>query len=220
MSFMGCGAAARAPRNAASNRAFDSSSLSNSPSDRLFIGATPMPESEMKLGLTDEFNMWFGKFHGAWLSVELLVDYAIGFFLETEYEETHHITAGMEIGRKMRLLESLLHRSTHKNKSSLIGYLRKVQNESKRNVFAHSFMDSEPDHITFVNRSFGQKYEVQLHKYTLKQFVAHVMTFITTGRYFYESFEFNEDDIQKFGQAAISADKRAKTSPVPPKSSA
>jgi hypothetical protein len=170
--------------------------------------------------LSSEFNCALGYFHTAWLFAELTVDYLIGHFLNIPAEETHHLVAGMEIGRKLRLLESLLHRSDHKNKATLIGYLRKIQNESKRNVLAHSLLLSSNETITFVNRSFGQKYEAKLHTFTLETFTSHVKEFLKNGQQFYKSACIEDTAIQAFGHAAISAVSNLKTSPVPPSSSA
>jgi hypothetical protein len=112
--------------------------------------------AEAKLGLTDEFNLWLGRFHGAWLSADLTVDYMIGRLLNLRHEQAHRLLAGMESGRKMRILDTLLRESELKKKALALKYLRKLQNESKRNILAHSFLWSDEHYVTFLNRTRGQ----------------------------------------------------------------
>jgi hypothetical protein len=161
--------------------------------------------------------MLLGWFHSTWLSTELSVDYLIHKFLRISKTQAHHLLAGMEAGRKMRLLEGLLQRSDHKNKSTLIAQLRKIQNESMRNVFAHSLIWSDEHTVTFLNRHFGQRYEAKEHKFNIIRFRMHVTDFIKNAVAFYEAAEISYTDIQSFGHAALKASRK---SPKPPKSKA
>jgi hypothetical protein len=173
-----------------------------------------------KLGLSDEFNMLFGTFFGAWASAELTIDYAIYKLMKISRPQAHHMLAGIEIGRKMRLLEALLRRSTIDNKSELLGHLHKMQNESLRNVFAHSFMHSDEHSVTFVNRKFGQRYEAYAYTFGLIRFRMHVQEFLSTGRQFYDGLHIDLDDLQKFAEAALRASRSSRRSPKPPRSRA
>jgi hypothetical protein len=175
---------------------------------------------DQKLGLTDEFHIWFGRFHGAWLAADLTVDYTIGRLLKLPHEQTHRLLAGMESGRKLRILYGLIRDSDLGQKPKILECLGKLQNESKRNIFAHSFLWSDEHHVTFVHRSAGQKYEAAKHEFTMIRFRMHVSEFTIVGKEFYESLEIDEADIQAFGEAAISAAKSSKTSPAPPNSKA
>jgi hypothetical protein len=179
-----------------------------------------MAESISKMGLSVEFNALFGQFYGAWLSTELVIDYTIYRLLGISRTQAHHLLAGMEVGRKMRLLEGLLKRSAFKRKDEILGHLHKLQNESLRNVFAHSFLWSDQYTVTFVNRSFGQKYEAKEHKFTLIKFRMHVEEFIQTGVKFYTALEIDYDDLQSFGNAALRASRSSKRSPKPPNAKA
>jgi hypothetical protein len=176
--------------------------------------------SPKKLGLNDEFNRLLGLFHSTWLSTELTVDYTIHKLLRISRPQAHHLLAGMEIGRKMRLLDGLLQRSDHKNKAKLIGSIRKIQNESLRNVFAHSLLWSDEHSVTFLNRNFGQKYEAKEYKFTLIKFRMHVRDFALATVEFYNALEIDYDDLQSFGHAALRASRSSKRSPKPPKSKA
>jgi hypothetical protein len=154
------------------------------------------------------------------LSTELTVDYLIHKFLRISKQQAHHLLAGMEAGRKMRLLDGLLQRSDHKNKSTLIACLRKIQNESMRNVFVHSLIWSDEHTVTFLNRHFGQRYEAKEHKFNMIRFRMHVTDFIKNGVAFYEAAEIDYKDIQAFGHAAMRASRNSRKSPKPPKSKA
>lgn len=161
--------------------------------------------------------MLLGWFHSTWLSTEITVDYLIHKFLRISKQQAHHLLAGMEVGRKMRLLEGLLQRSDHKNKSTLIAQLRKIQNESMRNVFAHSLIWSDEHTVTFLNRHFGQRYEAKEHKFNIIRFRMHVTDFIKNAVAFYEAAEISYKDIQSFGHAALRASRNSRKSPKPPK---
>jgi hypothetical protein len=179
-----------------------------------------MAESDPKMGLSDEFNLWLGRFYGAWLSAELTIDYMIGKLLRISHVRAHHLLAGMEVGRKMRLLEGLLQRSNLENKDHAIGHLRKLQNDSLRNVFAHSYLRSDQYTVTFTNRKFGQKYEAKEYKFTIIKFRMHIKEVLANGGKFYESMQIDYKDLQAFGSAAFRASRSSRKSPKPPKSKA
>jgi hypothetical protein len=179
-----------------------------------------MTNSSPKMGLSAEFQMLFGKFFAAWLSAELTIDYTIYRLLGISRTQAHHLLAGMEIGRKMRLLDGLLKRSTLARKDEILGCLHKMQNESLRNVFAHSLLWSDQHSVTFVNRSFGQRYEAKEHKFSMIRFRMHAEEFFDTGAKFYRALEIDYADLQRFGQAALRASRSSKRSPKPPRSKA
>jgi hypothetical protein len=173
-----------------------------------------------RLGLSTEFSSYLGTFHAAWSSAELTVDYMIHKLLRISRLQAHHLLAGMEIGRKMRLLDGLLARSDLKNKAELLGGLRKMQNDSMRNVFAHSYIWSDEHYVKFINRRSGGRYEAKEHSFTMIKFRMHVEEFVVTGNNFYTSLAIDYDDLQKFAAAALRASRSSKRSPKPPKSKA
>jgi hypothetical protein len=179
-----------------------------------------MAQFTPKLGLNDEFLMWVGRFYGAWSSAELTIEYMIHKLLRISRTQAHHLLAGMEVGRKIRLLENLFQRSGHPKKDVLIGCLRKLQNESLRNEITHSLIWSDEHSVTFTNRRFGQKYEAKEYKFTMIKFRMHVAAFIDNGRIFFEALEIDYDDLQAFGKAALRASRSSKRSSKPPKSKA
>jgi hypothetical protein len=149
-----------------------------------------------------------GKFHGAWASIDLCLSYGIGKFLKITHEEAHVLTAGMEFGRKATLLRNLVYRSDHPNRAAIIGAVAKLQNEAKRNVFAHSFMVSTPDTVTFVDRSRGGDYSVTTHAYTLPEWTVHVESVAEMGEALYQALGAIDEDFRDFGEAAARADPK------------
>jgi len=110
--------------------------------------------------LTDtvDFNATLGFFYGAWAVSDALMDCAIGRTLRLTHAETHIVTAGMPFGRKIALLRSLVNRGNHKNKQKIIQSINTIQNESLRNIFAHSYLASDEKTVSFIERSHSADY--------------------------------------------------------------
>jgi hypothetical protein len=169
---------------------------------------------------TDQFLHFLGMYHGVLGSLELVLCCGITKLLKIPPESGHILTSGMELGRKLTLLRNVAHRSNHEAKNRIIQLLGKIQNESKRNVLAHSYITTDVDSVTFVERSRGGDYRVTRHRYTLKEFVAHIAEFMKAAAELETVLEITEDELHKFGEAAFSAATSATKSPTPPISSA
>lgn len=162
-----------------------------------------MDKAKLLLAQNDpKFIMSLGLFHAAWTSIDLTLDCAIGKSLETQPEQTHLVTAGMEMGRKIRLLHGIVGRTNHKNKNLLIGALNRLQNESKRSVLTHSYILSDRHVVTFVER-IGGEYRVRLHKFTVDEFAMHVQKFTQAAKDFWDALEYTDRDIYDFAMAAV-----------------
>ena len=168
------------------------------------------------LGVTDPFLSKVGKFYGIWSTTELAIDYAVGKFLSLPFEETHLLTAGMEFNRKARLLMALLNRSDHPQKNVMINSVKTIQNESLRNVLAHSFMEHEHDYVVFVERSRHGSYNPTRHKFTLPEFSAHVENLYEASVALHDAIGMTDEEVQKFGDAAFNVKNRSTASPVAP----
>jgi hypothetical protein len=92
-----------------------------------------------------------GMFHGYWSSLDLTIDYAICQFLEVTHHQAHLITAGMMSGPKFRLLADPIGRSDHPKRDQLLGALNKIRAIQKRDVFAHSYIESFGNAVNFAN---------------------------------------------------------------------
>jgi len=170
--------------------------------------------------LDQRFLALLGYFHVIWASLDLLLCYGIGAVLKIEAEECHVLTAGMEFGRKITVLRNIIHRSTHPKRKELIGLLGKIQNESKRNVFAHSFVLYDEQTLTFIDRTRGGDYQVKLHRFTVDEFAEHVISFGEAVEGLTEILCPDYENYRRFALAAFSAETKPTKSPVPPSSKA
>ncbi|MCW0236663.1 MAG: hypothetical protein OJJ21_23905 [Ferrovibrio sp.] len=154
-------------------------------------------------GHPDNFHHYLGIFHGLWLATDIIIDYAIGRFLKSPHEDTHILTAGLEFGRKIRILIDLAKRSTDPKKEILVEALRTMQG-SKREIITHSYLKSDKDKIIFLNRSRGGPYKATETKFSREEFIDHVKTLVLAAQKFETHLDLNEDDFQKFAASALS----------------
>lgn len=176
--------------------------------------------TDKNLAVTDDFTSEFGRFFGIWQATELAVDYAVGKFLNLPDEETHLLTAGLEFNRKIRLLMALVKRSSDPEKSSILAGLKTIQNDSLRNVFAHSFIDHTPTEVIFIQRSRHGNYDPVEYKFTMASFKEHVEKLLLAAIAFHEAIGLSQERNQEFANAALRVNSKPTTSPVPPSESA
>ncbi|RZN08513.1 hypothetical protein CWO91_22350 [Bradyrhizobium genosp. SA-3] len=176
--------------------------------------------TDKNLAVTDEFTSEFGRFFGIWQATELAIDCAVGKFLELPDDETHLLTAGMDFNRKARLLTALVKRSNDPQKSTILASLKVIQNESLRNVFAHSFIDHSPTEVTFIQRNRHGNYDPIEYKFTLPSFRAHVEKILDAAIAFHHAIGLTEERNQEFASAALRVNIKSITSPVPPNNAA
>jgi hypothetical protein len=136
------------------------------------------------------------------------MDWAIGKFLELPHEQTHLITAGLEFGRKAILLRALVARSDWKNKGEIIKHIKTIQEDSKRNIFAHSFMRSDDKRVLFVERTNHGAFKVRTHEFEPKSFTAHVRQFIDLAKSLEQELGLTREEIQAFADAADNLAKK------------
>lgn len=159
----------------------------------------------VKLGVTPQFTSQVGRFYGIWSVAELTIDYAIGSFLGVPHEEAHLITAGADFNRKVRLLQALVKRKNPPRANDILNALNTIQNESLRNVFAHSYMTGDEQTVTFVERSRYGKYDPKLHNFTMPQFQEHVEKLYLAGDRLFSALGEPYDEIQRFADCALTA---------------
>src|SRR5438552_3187255 len=131
--------------------------------------------AEQPLHMRPEFVMLLGTFHGAWGTLELVADFAIGRLLNLEPMVTHLMTSRVDFNRKARILRYLTKR--HKNRTAMMGALNKIQNESKRNVLAHAYIISDERTVSFIERTAQGEIEGKPHTFDLAGFAEHVRIF-------------------------------------------
>ena len=176
--------------------------------------------TEKLLAADQRFSLFLGQFYQLWSGVEMLSSLAVGILLNIPDEETHLLTARMEFSRKAGLIRELLQRRTNPKKSEIKSALNKLQNESKRNVFAHSIILSSEHSVTFLERGWQQDYISSKHKFTLVEFTEHVHVFSKAVTDLMEALDISRDRLGTFSEAAMSAQSKPRKSPKPPKDKA
>jgi hypothetical protein len=165
------------------------------------------------LVFTREYAQLTGLFQGSWASLELITDYAIWKFFGVTAEQAHLITSGMMFGRKARLLVDLIRRSDHKDKDKILAPFNELRGMSLRDVFAHSYVKSDRDTVTYLERLPGGDFRAKEHVFTLSKFSLHVLKFISLSDAFYNALGVSRAEIEEFGNAALSLSRKSKRSP-------
>ena len=155
-----------------------------------------------------DFRYLVGTFFGAWNLIECTVDFGIGKLLKTTHEQTHLLTAGMQMGRKITLLRSLAARGPDsKNKENILAALKVLQGEMKRDVIAHSYLAWDREKVTFIERVPNGKFTAIEHPFTLASFHAHVRTLTNNGGKLQAALEMEDADFESFAKAALKINK-------------
>jgi hypothetical protein len=199
--------------SAASARAMVSSSLYSS------LGVRFMPTTG-PLSFRDDYTQLMGRAQSQWAALEVITDYAIGKFLKVTEGQAHLITSGLTFGRKGRLLADLVAKSDDPQKSAILGAFNKLRGMGKRDMFAHSYLRSTKDTITFLDRSVSGEFSAKEHTFTLDEFRAYVMDFETAIGAFRASLGATREQLDAFAKAALSLSRNSKTSSGKPKESA
>jgi hypothetical protein len=161
------------------------------------------PAKKDTLQANDTFLHFLGMFYAAWTSIDMTIDYALGRFLNLPHSEALLLTSGMQFGPKIRLLYEIIRGSDNSNKSALLGALNKLRNESKRNVFAHSYLLSSKTEVMFLERTSGGDFQIKPHIYTLDQWVTHVKAFGDAGSELWTALGSPRAGFDAFAEAAF-----------------
>ena len=161
------------------------------------------------LAVTLAFTEPLGVFYGAWSAAEVVVDMAVGKLLKLPPEETHLLTAAMDFSRKIILLKALVARQKPKHQGKIQSALNSILNDSKRNMFAHSYIASRLDAVSFVERTTHGKYLARRHEFTGPEFRKHVDDFVDAADNLQIALGFTKADFAVFSKAAFSANNSA-----------
>ena len=173
-------------------------------------------DKDSQLGLSREFAVSLGLFYINWAKVELTVDFAIGKFLKIVPNQTHLITASIDFGRRAQWLRALINESDMAHKTRAVTALNAIQNDSKRNAFAHSYISNANEKVIFVERVPFGKFMIKAHTFDWASFKAHVDDIADHAISLQGALGASEDDLNGFAQAAINMAAKVTVSPVPP----
>jgi hypothetical protein len=152
-------------------------------------------------GFPRDFHRLLGLFHSIWLSVDPMIDFMIGRLLGADHIDTHVLTAGLEFGRKLRILIDLLKRSDILNKDILVESLRTLQ-QSRRDNITHAYIATSPTTLVFNYRSRGGDFTANRLSFSIRGFEDHVERMIKAAQAFQNATGFSEAEFDAFIAAA------------------
>ena len=164
-----------------------------------------------------QFSPILGEFYAFWSIAETTTSMGIGALLKLSDKNTHLLTARMEFSKKAALVRHLTSEKKHPNADKIKSALNKIQNESKRNSFAHSSVFWGKNSIYFVEKTWEGEYKARLHDYTLMEFKEHVQSFSRATKDLLGAFGFTRRRMFLFAAAAFKAQRKPSKSPKPPK---
>ncbi len=91
---------------------------------------------------------------------------------------------------------------------------------SKRDTFAHAYIRSDADTVTFLERAGGGEFYAKEHTYTLAEFRKYAADFAKAGGELYAALGQTKEECNEFAEAALSLNRKSKTSPAAPSESA
>lgn len=157
-----------------------------------------------------------GLFQSSWAAIEVNTDFAIGRLLGVTYYQTHLITSGVMFGRRARLFVDLLKDSDWPKQSKLLAAFNIIRGSSLRDVFAHAYIASDGNTVTFIERPGGQEFRVKEHEFTLGGFIDHVNKVVKAGVSFHNELKIQQSELNAFANAAFKPSRSDTKSPGKP----
>src|SRR5262245_65996629 len=154
---------------------------------------------------TTEFYTALGLFHAVWGQIELTIECAIWKAMGTETaHQAHERVARMKFSEKLKKLRRLIDSSKCKHGEKVKDLLRQIEDESKRNVFAHSILTSDEHSVTFVHRSWQRgEYKVERHRICGHGFIKHAQQLVHIATDLLQAIEFSDKEVRDFAAALI-----------------
>lgn len=162
------------------------------------------PSTRRYLATDPEFYQALGNYFQMWSAFELTIDALIWRLLKVTAFQAHLIISGMPFTRKARLLSDLLTHSEDPeiNVSKIKECLGKAQG-TKRDVFAHSYIQSGPNLVTFLERPPSDATRVRKHPFTKLEFLTHVQIFVNAAADFQIASGITDEEITEFADALV-----------------
>lgn len=161
------------------------------------------------MALNPDYLKAMGWFQTAWSALEVNTDFAICALLKVTHEHAHLITSGMTFGPKSQLLTALLKATDHSKRDAIANAFSKAVTGNLRNVFAHGYVATDKDSVTFIVRRKGSK--PKTYCFTIKEFVAQVEKFVQAGAEFsdvlHDAFSMDGGTLDEFARAAWEPDE-------------
>ena len=129
-----------------------------------------MSEEELFSSL-DDISGSLGAFYLIWAAFEHTVELSIAYLANLDYGHANLLLHGVSFTRKASILKSLL-TSIDQNHPA-ISIVSTISNESKRNLFAHSFITQSEGMIVFNKRDSKNKYKHKHHPFNGEKTVSY-----------------------------------------------
>jgi hypothetical protein len=153
--------------------------------------------------LSSNFALFVGLFYVNWSRIETTIDYAIGKFLNVSDKQAHIITTYIDFGRKASWLRELVKDSSDPKQGDIIKALNAIQNDSKRNIFAHSYISGVGPWVNFIEKNPHGSFSVRVHRFTEQEFRTHVDGIARHAGDLIMALGVSDDELDAFGQVAL-----------------
>lgn len=149
------------------------------------------------------FSHNMGVFYSNWARLECLMDCSIGKLLNLSHKRTHVITTYIDFGKKAQWLRELIKDSDLPTKEQALAALNAIQNDSKRNVFAHSYVWVDGEVITFIEKNPHGGIQAKIHPFTMSALSDHVKNILEHGQALEQAMGITQPELDGFCEAAV-----------------
>ena len=154
---------------------------------------------------TPAFYTALGWFYAVWSRTELAIDCAIWKASGTETaERAHERVAHTKFSDKCKHLRTLLDGGKIPNCEKAQDLLTWIEDQSMRNVFAHSFLATDEHSVTFIHRKVeGGKYQPTTYTIACDDFIDHVQNFVQLSLDFEQAVGLSDKEVRDFAAMAV-----------------
>jgi hypothetical protein len=136
-----------------------------------------------------------------WSSFELAIDIGIAKLTGLPPKESLRKTRGWSISRKTQHLNSLIEKSDHEHRQLIIDVLKKLPQESLRNLIAHCYMRFGDESVVFVQLKKNGK--LRRRDLTLEEFKKHLADVSNLAHSLSEALGNSEEDAENQFRALL-----------------
>jgi hypothetical protein len=150
---------------------------------------------------TEKFYLALGCFFAAWSRTELAIDYAMWKARGTETaEEAHERSARTKFSDKCKQFRTLVDSGKFPHGE----LLTRIEQDSMRNTFVHSFLASDEHSVAFIHRKVERgKYSVTGYKISHIGFIKHVQSFVRLSFEFERAVGLSDKEVREFAAMAV-----------------
>ena len=162
---------------------------------------------KLRFANTPQFCTALGYFYAAWSRTELAMDCAMWKALGTETaEQAHERAARTKFSDKCKQFRDLLDGGKIPHGEKVKELLRQIEQDSMRNIFAHSFLASDEHSVTFIHRRVerpSKKYQPTAYKIVGDDFIAFVQNFVHLSWDFEQAAGLSDEEVADFASRAL-----------------